>query len=171
MKSKKLDDTLFASYSSETDSSESESESESSSESCISSSSSEEEIGVEEASTAASICNNQNRRPMKKVTLNKTSSIQLSDDSITERRFGESEDNLSTQMLTTLEIKLKHMVLKKGASKGICLTPYSVTNIIEEQRDLLINDIHQLQEKFINMIKIDPIKAKYILEKHYFKRL
>lgn len=170
-KSKKLDEMLFASYESESDSSESEDETDSSSESSLTSSSSEEVSQAEDASTAASISNNQNRRPMKRIQLEKSSSIQLSEDTMTERRIKEIEENESSLMVTTLQVELKHMVLKKGASKGICLTPYSVTQMIEEQRNNLITAIHMLQEQFIDMVKMNPIISKTILEKNYFKRM
>ena len=83
-------------------------------------------------------------------------------------RDSDFEETVVDHQYSTNQVELRHLVLNKGASKGICLTPSTVTDIIERERDELSNDINILMDSYIALIKLQPFMSKMHLENRYF---
>ncbi|CAI2384977.1 unnamed protein product [Moneuplotes crassus] len=66
---------------------------------------------------------------------------------------------------------LKHIILSKGASRGICLSPYTSVSIIEGKRDEITTKIDKIALEFLNLIKSHPFIAKKCLEAKYWEKL
>jgi hypothetical protein len=61
--------------------------------------------------------------------------------------------------------------LDKGASRGICLNPIKVTQIIQQHKNKITEKSMQILEVFIKLVKINPFIAKKCFRRQYLIQL
>ncbi|CAI2385088.1 unnamed protein product [Moneuplotes crassus] len=82
----------------------------------------------------------------------------------------DQDDFDNEEVRTSLDGNLQHILLSKGASRGICLTPFSVVHTIEEKRDEIIVKINKISCKLLNLIRSHPFVAKKLIEAKYWEK-
>lgn len=84
------------------------------------------------------------------------------------QRQTEFDENALNKMYRTQNIRLKHLVLREGASKGISMTPLGITHTIKEEKNKLSMNIQDLIESYLKLVKLNPFVIKECLEAKYF---
>lgn len=79
---------------------------------------------------------------------------------VTNRTNCDFDESIKETSDLSHKVELKHIVLYKGASRGICLNPIKVTQIIQQHKDKITEKSMQILNIFIKLVKINPFIAK-----------